>query len=100
MTENVGELQALESSMVRLIESRNAVIETADAMVERANREFDSMAVELGKAINRARAASKPAVAEKPKRARKPKKEPVMDGLTENEKAAFRQMLKGKRGGN
>lgn len=99
MTENVGELQALESRMLDLIEARNAVIDRAEQMIDQANKEFDDIAVTLGRAINEARAQSKPAEMAnsktKPRKARR-KKDPEMEGLTDREKAAFRQMLAGK----
>lgn len=92
MTENVGDLQALEARMLQLIHARDRTIEAAELMIDQANCEFDAVAVELGRAINETRASSKPAAVKRQRKVRA-KKEPAMDGLTDAEKAMFRQML-------
>lgn len=98
MTENVGELQRLEARMLMLIHARDAAIDAAEEMIDQANREFDSIAVELGRAINAARADSKgPAPEKKPRKVRK-RKDPEMEGLTDQEKDLFKQMLRKKSG--
>lgn len=98
MAENVGYLQELEARMSRLIESRNAIIDAAEDMIDAANQEFDEAAIPLGREIAAVRdalvAASKPSKSEKPKRTRR-KKDPEMTGLTEAEKEMYRRLLGG-----
>lgn len=96
MTENVGELQALEARMMTLVHARDAVIEQAEQMIDQANRQFDSIAVELGRAINQARADAPVEKKAKAKRAARKRKEPETEGLTPEEQALYRNMLAGK----
>lgn len=83
--------------MAALVERRNAVIDLAEQMIDDANKDFDSVAVELGRRINEVRAALRPtATPAKPARKRKAKA-PNMEGLSEQEREMYRQLLAGKK---
>lgn len=56
MTETEQQLAELECEMNALVYLRNQRVATGQAMIDRANRDFDEVGVPLGRRINRLRA--------------------------------------------
>lgn len=90
VTDRSPTLTALEHQMSQLILDRNAVIDAAENMIDRANSEFDSVALPLGREINRVRkAVERQAPRNHPTSTRKAK---VLAGLDDDEQAYFESL--------
>lgn len=90
------ELYQLERRMLLIVKSRDEVILEANRLIREANREFDELAVPLGKQINelreRLKLSSEPVdtSSRRPARSHKP---PAMDGLDDDDQEHYRQLL-------
>jgi hypothetical protein len=90
-----GTLQELEAKMSRLISARNAAVQAAEKMIERANREFDAVALPLGREINGVRKAieEKQKTADPAQPARRTTVK-VLAGMDDDERAYYQQLKK------
>lgn len=90
----IRELQELEAQMALLIEGRRRRVMTANAMIEKANRDFDENAAPLGRRINKLRKElEKENKSKQPARRRSPSP-PNLDGLTKEEREFYLRLLK------
>lgn len=90
------ELYQLEQRMALLVKYRGDFIRKAEASIERANRDFDEVAVPLGQQINelRDRLKKEDKPADKTSRSHKPA---ALDGLDDEDQAHYLELLAKKR---
>lgn len=80
--------------MGRLTRARNMAIEAAEAMIDQANKDFDAVALPLGREINKVRKAVE-ATAPKPEpKQRAARQVKVLAGMDEDEQEYFQQLKK------
>ena len=93
VTTRSATLEELERKMSSLIQARNTAIDAAERMIEHANREFDRVALPLGREINKVRKAveaSTPKPAATPRRTRRGDR--VLAGLDATEQDYYEQL--------
>lgn len=84
-------LERLEQRMSALVDGRNAIVHRAEQVIEAANKDFDRVAVPLGREIQKFKTAlqvqAKQEKASRPPA--KPKRPPDLVGLSDEEKRYF-----------
>ena len=93
------ELYQLEQRRLALVKSRDEVLDYLEREIDETNRQFDQAVIPLGRQINELRERLKldEKTADKPRRQRK-LKAVVMDGLDDEDRAHFQELLAAKRG--
>ena len=86
------ELYQLEQRMMGVVKHRDRLIEEAERLIDEANRDFDTLAVPLGRQINELRDRLKREAAPADKRVRMPKA-PATDGLDDDDVAHLNELL-------
>lgn len=96
VTDKPATLEELKRKMSSLISARNAAIDAAEAMIDTANREFDRVALPLGREINKVRKAVE-ATKPKPSAVRtRETRVKVLEGLDDDEQDYYQQLKKRK----
>lgn len=94
-------LYELEQARKRLTKWRDETIRTAQSIIERTNREYDSEVLPLGREINELRERLQIDTMPEPEptapRRQRSHKAPVLDGLDDDEQAHYRRLLAAKK---
>lgn len=86
------ELYEAEQTRLELVKRRDSIIDAANHMIDEANREFDGIAVVLGRTINELRERLK--LDEKPAETKRERRRTVpLAGLDDDDQEHYRELL-------